>query len=188
MKTITGIILIVLGLISLLFLENYSGRFILYLFIGYVISFGIIGIGALLIGRAFKEEQEELKVKIDSEVDQLKKYGDKIFVDFDKCKIITNNYVEEVETESFNNNQAWEALYDSERNVKKVEVNQARLLFETDRFGKREKFYSPVINKDEITIRFLLAEQKETFIYIDKNGQGRYYFDLSFISKRLNGM
>jgi hypothetical protein len=50
------IVVFLVGLIILLFLDNYSGRFILYPLIGYLISFGIMGIGALLISRAFKEE------------------------------------------------------------------------------------------------------------------------------------
>jgi hypothetical protein len=184
MKTITGIILIIVGLISLLFFENYSGREVLYLLMGYLISFGMIGVGGLLVNGALAEEKRRRDKEKEKLVSKFKANSEKILVDFDKCEIISNNYVEEVETESFNNNQAWEALYDSERNVKKVEVNQARLLFEADRFGTKEKFYSSMICKDEITIRFLLAKQKETFIYIDKNDKDRYYFDLDFIFKR----
>jgi len=180
-KQIIGIILIIVGVIVLLFFDNYPGGIIPYPILWYLLSIVIIGIGVLLIRKSLKQKNEEITNQIENELNRLKKYGDKILVDLDKCEILTNNYVEEIESDSSYTVQRWDALYDSSRNIKKVNVYQTRLLFESNRLGKKEKFYSPTINKDEVTIRFLLALHKNTFIYIDRMYKDKYYFDINFL-------
>ncbi len=184
MKAIIGFILIIAGIVVFLFFSKYSGDSIPYPFLWYLISIAVIGFGILLILNSLKVGNEQNDKTIDDEIDRLKKNGDKITVDLNICEIVTNNYVEERESNSSYRVQAWDALYDSSRNVELVSVNQTVLLFETDRHGNKERFRSPTISKDEITLKFLLDRQQETFIYVDRDNRERYYFDLEFLIEK----
>ena len=137
-----------------------------------------------------KEQQDTDRLK--KLIDDIKTNGEKIKVDFSKCDIKQNNYVEEKEkygTGSYittldieRDIQAWNALTDSTRNTERVQVNQAVLIFDNSHNDKTEKFISRVIPFDRVTLLFKLDKQKETTLYVDKNDRSKYYFDLEFLS------
>jgi hypothetical protein len=49
------------------------------------------------------------------------------------------------------------------------------------RTGEKERFLSPVIPKDKITLSFYLENQKTTTLHVDKTDHTRYYLDLDFL-------
>lgn len=181
MRRITGIILLIIGLVAFLLFYRYSGNLLPYSLLWHTGVIATFGLGTLLILSSSKKDDIDMKSVVANEINRLKQFGDRIKVDFNDCEIVTNNYIKEVATGSSYKVQAFDALYDSNRNIKKVNVNQTVLVFETHRLGRKEKFKSPTIYKDEMTLRFLLARKKETFIYVDRNQKDKYYFDLEFI-------
>ncbi len=183
-KLITGIILINIGLLAFLLFFKYSENITPYTFYWHTGVMATLAFGTFLIRSSLKNDNINLKKVVANEINRLKRFGDKIKVNLDDCEIVTNNYTKDVVTASPYNVQVFDALYDSNRpnrNIKKVNVNQSIIIFETDRLGRKEKFKSLSINKDEITLRFLLAQKKETLIYVDRNQKDKYYFDLEFL-------
>ena len=74
-----------------------------------------------------------------------------------------------------------DAMYDASKNLEQININQTILIFETDHYGQREHFNSSIIDKDELTLKYLMQRQKVTYIYIDKSDRSNYYFDLEFL-------
>lgn len=48
-------------------------------------------------------------------------------------------------------------------------------------FNGRSQTFHTYIDKDELTLQFLFARQKTTYIYVDKLDKNNYYFDLEFL-------
>lgn len=191
-RRITAYLLFGLGFLTVTFFRKYSGTIIPYPFLFWLIGLLMFWGGWALLRwtPTIKELQDTERLK--KLIDDIKTNGEKIKVDFSKCDIKQNNYVEEKEkygTGSYittldieRNIQAWNALTDSTRNTERVQVNQAVLIFENSHNGKTEKFVSRVIPFDRVTLLFKLDKQKETSLYVDKNDRSRYYFDLEFLS------
>jgi len=176
--------MLVLGILTYLFFRHYNGSFIPYPIVWYFGAILMILIGILLIKSAITKGNKEIEDNFKKEIEKFKLNSEKIPVDLNNCLIKTNNYTEQIEKESGYRAQTLDALYDSSKNVESVNVYNAVLIFETEINGQKEKFYSPTINKEEITLRFLLDRQKETFIYVDKGNRKRYYFDIEFLDDK----
>jgi hypothetical protein len=139
------------------------------------ITLGITGL--LLILRNTPIRKTKI---IDSEIYKLKKEGHKIHVDFNECKIISNNYYKEVPRSSDYRAQALDTLFDNKNAVKNVAVLKSRIVFK-DSINNYE-YVSPLIFKDKITISFILDKYKITTLYVDKKEYKHYYFDLDFFN------
>ena len=63
------------------------------------------------------------------------------------------------------------------------DVTQTVILFQypNTRTGQTEKFLSPVLPKDRVTLTFYLDQQQQTTLYVDKTNRSLYYFDLDFL-------
>jgi hypothetical protein len=132
-------------------------------------------------------------------INDLKSNGEKIIVDFSKCEIKENNYTEEREK---TNNQSDFIIPSSEqdiqilnalggsamRNIEQVEVTQSVIVFskQNSRTGFTEKFVSPVIYKDKITLSICLEQQRQTNLYVDNKDRSKYYLDLDFLNLKDN--
>jgi|LakMenEpi03Aug12_release.lakeMendotaPanAssembly.Ray.scaffolds.fasta_scaffold731268_2 hypothetical protein len=191
-RRISAYILFGLGFLTVTFFRKYSGTIIPYPFLFWLIGLLMFWGGWALLRwtPTIKEQQDTDRLK--KLIDDIKTNGEKIKVDFSKCDIKQNNYVEEKEkygTGSYittldieRDIQAWNALTDSTRNTERVQVNQAVLIFDNSHNDKTEKFISRVIPFDRVTLLFKLDKQKETTLYVDKNDRSKYYFDLEFLS------
>jgi hypothetical protein len=73
--------------------------------------------------------------------------------------------------------QAWDVPLTS----RVVEVHESVIVYEHTGPAGKEVFRSDVILKDKATLLFLLAEQRETSIYVDAANRSNYYFDLEFL-------
>jgi hypothetical protein len=125
-----------------------------------------------------KKEKQNFK----SEIDRFKQSADKIKVNLSDCEIISNNYTEQVEKVKSYKAQALDSIYDSGKNIEQVDINQTVIVYKTTQYGQKEQFNSSTINKDRITLNFLLAKHKETYLYVDRNNRQKYYFDIEFLN------
>ncbi|MDR2909899.1 MAG: hypothetical protein LBV47_00825 [Bacteroidales bacterium] len=98
-------------------------------------------------------------------------------VDLTDCEVVSNSWVEEVPRHGNTRLQAYDQMYDPERSVERVGINRSRLVWRDPATGKT--YASPIIAKDDITLKFLLLAQKQTVIYVGDGGI--YYFDLEFL-------
>jgi len=176
-KKILGYLLIITGIVTYLFSQNYSGNFFLYPVFGKSIGIVLLIVGVLLLRIIWVTTKKSEYKNLQTEIDAFKSKADKILVKLDDCKIIMNNYSEHIDTIESNS----ELIFDSIKKNENRNVNQAVLIFEKHRKGQTEKYTSQTIYTDEITLRLLLQKQKETFIYFDKSNRNRYYFDIDFI-------
>lgn len=191
-RRILAYILFGLGFLTVTFFRKYSGTIIPYPFLFWLIGLLMFWGGWLLLRRTLTNKEQQDAERIEKLIGDIKTNGEKIVVDLAKCDIKQNDYVEEREKYGTGNYvttldierdiQAWDALTDSTRNTKKVQVNQAVLIFNNNHNGKTERFVSRVIPFDRVTLLFKLDAQKETTLYVDRNDRNKYYFDLDFLS------
>lgn len=180
-KKAIGIIMIVIGLLILLFFKQYSGVLIPHPVIGFVLGLLLMISGYLTYKKGLAQWYEKKEEDINARILELKQKADKVRVDLSVCEIKTNSYSEQVDKVKNYKAKAFDPLYDSDKSIENINSNEAVLIFETEKYGEKEHYYSPVIYKDEITLRFMLDKQKETYIYIDKENRSNYYFDLEFL-------
>ncbi|MCB0494987.1 MAG: hypothetical protein KDC79_02530 [Cyclobacteriaceae bacterium] len=140
------------------------------------------GIGFYLLKFLNKREENTAFAEFDQWRKELKASGTAVEVNFDQCEIKSNAYREEIEkgysyTSKY---MALDALV-SHDNTEYNTVNQSVIVFNTDYKGESVTFYSPLLNKEQTTLEFLLADKKSTKIYIDSSDRDNYYFDLEFI-------
>jgi len=188
MRIILAIIFSFIGLLILLFFGRYSGDVIKY-------SNWYPVLGLVLLASSFfliryenhklimPKRRKKIKLKRDSKSNknQYKKH----VIQYEYIDIIANDYYEEQEIygeSGFGNKiNMLNALTDETRNVKIVHINQCRLLYEQTLNGKKLEYFSEIIKKDKITISFILENQKEIDLYINKRNNRDFYFDLTFI-------
>ena len=190
MKRIIGIILIVIGALSSLFLKNYNGDIIpfptLLFFLGLIIL--LIGIWLQFSGKS--KDERILKSKMQEEINRLKQTGRIVNVDFKDCEIESNNYYNEIsKTDNYimpdrikYKIQAWDSIFDSGNAVENVEINQSRIVYKDKNSNTNETYVSGIISKDKITLSFYLDKFEKTKIYVDKDDKELYYFDLEFLN------
>lgn len=111
-KSIIGVILIVLGLLSLLFFRNYRGEYISYPLIWNLGGIFILLIGFWLIKKVVSRKDKEMEEEIVREKEKFKQNVEKILVNFDNCKIKSNNYTEQIEKDKNYRVKTLDALYD----------------------------------------------------------------------------
>jgi hypothetical protein len=114
----------------------------------------------------------------------LKSTGIIVPVDLTSCNVKSNNWTTEVER--YNSPRVVllnEISGHGDKNVERVESNVSRIEYTCDFNGRPRTFLSPTIAKDKITLQLLLEMQKETAIYVDRDDNQYYYFDLEFIDQ-----
>jgi hypothetical protein len=126
-------------------------------------------------------------------IDHLKTDGDRIPVDLNNCDIRSHDYREPKAAHGAENllvdltvNSEFRALMnhlDDPGGTGMQNVQQSVIVFShvNPKTGTTERFLSPIIAKDKITLSFYLDRQKQTSLYIDKSNRNLYYFDLDFL-------
>ena len=133
-------------------------------------------IGHLVDKRNFKDANKEYEIKGERQ----KSKSRKIRVDLSKGEVECNSSNERVESNKPENiHSTWEGVYPSKNTVTNIQKSECILVFEMDWKGKPFRFESYMIFKDEITLSFLLEQQKVIDLYIKPNGE--YFFDLDFL-------
>ena len=199
MKILISFLFIVSGLLLITFFRIYSGEANHYPFLFWMTGLILMIAGGFILYLHVKTTELTQEKVANTIINDLKLKGEKIIVDFSQCEIKGNNYTEERE---ITNNQSDLIIPSSEqdiqilnalgggamRNIEQVEVTQSVIVFskQNSRSGLTEKFVSPVIYKDKITLSFHMEQQKETNLYVDKKDRSKYYFDLNFLNNKDN--
>jgi len=140
----------------------------------YLLSIGIMlmiipGVAVFLSVRA-------ANLEVISDRMRLKKTGVRIPVDLTKCEIRANNWT--TETERYGDS---DILLSTTISGDADNHSFCRVVFKCDYNGKSRTFLSSPVEKDKVTVMLLFEMQKETAIYVDRNDDRYYYFDLEFL-------
>ena len=149
-------------------------------------GFILVGIGVFILIPLLNKEISKAENDYNKWKHNLFINGIKREIDLNHCKIKYNNFKEEIteDDDSYKIRSNYEHLdhFITGKDLREFkEVKQSVIIAETDFNGTKTKFYSPIIDKDPISLQFLLADKKKTFIYIDRYNSSNYYFDLDFI-------
>jgi hypothetical protein len=180
MKSFLGFIFTRAGIVSLLLAATYALSSMTFPLIWVIGSIAIIGVGIFLT-RFSDNFSREIKARR-REIQRLKVSGEKIKVDLTKCEVLGNSYSEE-QVISHSQLAGLSSISNPDSNIRRVSVKQSVFECKFEVNGETLTFQSPTLNKDRITLQFLLEHQKETYIYIDKGNPDNWYFDLEFLEQ-----
>ncbi len=188
-KRIIAYIFFGCGLITTIYFGYYTGTTIKDKVIFY-----FIGLICFLIGwislRSNARTRDKGGKQIMKMINQLKESGEKIRVELAKCEIKSNDYSEEKDrypsgilaTSYERDVQVWNYILGDEiKNTEMVDIYQSVLIYQSTYMNKDKTFISGIIPIEHTTLLFKLDNQKDTFIYIDKQDPSKYYFDLDFL-------
>ena len=105
-----------------------------------------------------------------------KKYSIKIKVDLDHCELITSNFLKS--GINFSEITPYGTYIDRQA-LTSVSQTASKAIYIRFQKGDVVYFAGPIY-KDEISIRVLFIQKKETEIYVDQTS-GKYLFDLNFL-------
>jgi hypothetical protein len=165
------------------YFSHYTGTVIPMPFLFRIASWIIGLIGFCLIFSVFRNRGKSIDKEIAAWKSNLKLNGEKILINLTDCEVKENFYFDEVEKVHSSRAQTYNAMTGQDyRNVEKRSRYATVIIYRytNSKTGESEKFISPIIEKDKISLGFLLSAKKETFIYIDRNDPGNYFFDLDF--------
>jgi hypothetical protein len=182
--------LFVLGVVTLTFFRHYTGTLIPYPWIFLLLGLGMFLAGYLLLRYPLTSKDKTTARKVRHMIDDLKANGEKIRVDFKDCHIRGHEYSEAVEKpESYlvglTGAGALTAVMNHLENptgMRDIRQSVIEFQYADSRMGKVEKFVSPILAKDDITLSFYLDRQQHTTLYVDKSNRALYYFDLDFLN------
>lgn len=193
LKRIVAYTLFVLGFITIVFFRHYTGGLIPYPWIFFIIGFGMFLGGYFLLRYSAPATSKADLAKLRQLIDHLKTNGDRIRVDLNSCDIRGHDYREAKAAHGADNllvdltvSAEFRALMnhlDDPGGTGMQNVQQSVIVFSrvNPKTGTTERFLSPIIAKDKITLLFYLDRQKQTTLYVDKSDRGLYYFDLDFL-------
>ena len=170
---VAALILLLLDGLVWLFFRHYHGNLISHRWIFYLGGslLGLIGCFLLVLAASTAKrtaDQRQSRVIAD-----LKANGEKILVDLDACEIRGNDYTETIEVQHIQR--------PSDFITEDVQQSVFIFQYENTHTGTLERFVSPVIPKDKITLSFYLDRQRQTTLYVNKTDRSHYYFDLKFL-------
>jgi hypothetical protein len=186
--------LFVLGLLTATFFRHYSGSLIPYPWVFFVLGLVMFLAGYLLLRYSPAPKEKAALNRVRRLIADLKENGERIRVDFDTCQIRGHSYREARPSHGADSllttltvGETLTSLLDHLDNaggdgLRNVQQSVIVFQYENDRTGAKEKFISPVIAKDEISLSFYLDQQKHTTLYVDKTNRDFYYFDLGFLN------
>jgi hypothetical protein len=193
LKKIASYFLIGLAFIVIAFFRKYTGNVIPYPFLFYLFGFLLFIAGFLLLRSDRLSSQIKSRKELEKTITELRMNGDKISVDFSQCEIKENNYLVENDKSDYvpsrtNIIEGFATLLKKSGDLRpdQTEVEQSVLIYlhQNQTTGTVERFISPVISKDKISLSFYLDQQKQTTLYVDKKDRSKYYFDLVFLFKQ----
>ena len=181
-RQIIAYIVIIVGVLGTIFFGNYTGfEHTVRLVLWYV--FILINIlGLYLWVNAFINRKKKRDKRAEGIIKYLKEDGEKILVDLSKCEIKENDYTMQADRLSLGKTAVLDAMYDSSKNIKSIDINQCVLIYIHSHNGVDEKFISPIIARTRDDLRIKLYLVKTTSIYVNKNDRSKYYFDLDFLN------
>jgi len=171
---IAAFVLLLLGSLVSLFFRHYHGNMISHPWIFYLGGILLGLIGSFLLVLAGSTAERATSQKRSRLIADLEANGEKILVDLNACEIKGNDYTETIEITHVH----------APTDFITGDVEQSVFIFqhEDTRTGKLERFVSPIIQKDKITLSFYFDRQRQTTLYVNKTDRSHYYFDLNFLA------
>jgi hypothetical protein len=112
----------------------------------------------------------------------LRNKGLKVKVDFNKCEIITSNYIlPKVESRNSLLHYCNSLFFPNYKTQK--EISAVRLKFIAKISNKDISFISKPFRMDVKNLEIYLFNYKRTFIYVNKNNYNDFFFDVDFLKK-----
>ena len=149
------------------------GFFVFYIGLNGNLLFFWIGIAILFLYYVWylisKSKLRKSRLKIEDEVQILKKQGEKIKVNLENVKIISNSWQQEVRKTSKYEDEDF--LVDIHKNFVEIKIT----------YKGRTIDYSFYIDMDTTTLELHFALKKETFLYVDLKDKEKMYLDLEFL-------
>lgn len=155
----------------------------MYIFITFLLV--VIGLSVALLARRKMDGQpliQEDPRKVRQLLEDFKQRARKVKVNLRECEVLSNSYSEDHLKSNNWRVQALDSLTgDGLSNVQQVNVNQSRVVFNTQFGAQKLAYSSPAISMDRTTLLLKLDIQNETTLYVDPGDQSKYYFDLEFL-------
>ena len=136
---------------------------------------GIIGGYLVFIGKRQKLNKKTL-IHADT-VERLKQNGEKIILNTANCEVKENNYYEEVVNKKIGRGAVADALYDPNRNVRQVYIEQTAIIYFYQKGSKRIRLTSQTFPYNAETLRKFL-EKSSVVLYIDRYNKNEYAFTI----------
>jgi hypothetical protein len=192
LKAISGGILLLVGALITLFFRHYTGTIIPHPWICWLLGLALLSLGIFLIRSSRDDDDKTSKDQLYKAIADLKNLGERIDVDLKSCSIRTSESLEpdpgkQVDLTMFYilapTGLLSMATFIKDRKQETIGVLRSVIIFNyvNPRTGETEKFVSPIILKDEISLSFYLDRQQRTTLYVDKTNRSRYYLDLDFL-------
>lgn len=189
---IIGLFLILVGAIVTLFFRHYTGTIIPYPWLCLLIGLASLATGIYLVRASTTSEDKTARKKLYQSIAELRSTGERIEVDLRACSIRTSESLESDPGKQIDLTMFYliapSGLYslstfikDRPEEVRGVLRSMIIFSYVNSRTGQTEKFISPIILKDEVSLSFYLDRQQRTTLYVDKTNRSRYYFDLDFL-------
>ncbi len=142
----------------------------------------LVGMSIVLLRAYFKiKKQRDVKPPSNS---ALKGSPIKIKVKLDECEVISHDVVNDDDASSIPSRiDIIDSVYPGNYNEKSGSTASALLYRYKNADGSIKKYYSAVIYTSPDSLRYALLKYTETFIYINPNDPGDYYFDLEFLQR-----
>ena len=170
-----GYTLCCIGFIGYGYFNHYKGSLIPYSTFWVIVSI-IIGLIGVYI--AYRKPQTLKQERINEELlERLKQNGEKIIMDKDTCEIRENNYYEEEINEDMSRSQAFDALYDPNRNYKQNYIEQSAIIYYYNSGGKKYRMTSQSFPFNAEQLSHYVWE-RAVILYVNRANKAEYAFEL----------
>jgi predicted membrane metal-binding protein len=186
MNKLLGYSLMGIGLLGFFFFLKYKGAVIPVKELWFVLSIFVLIAGAYFLAKhklqQLSSQRNYSNINRLSEIERLKRTGDKIRVTLDNAEVKSRSYKQEIINQGLPSRmEMLDALYDSNRNYKTQEVQQTYILFYKQYSGKTYKFVSQATTQSADALKRYIDEQKGIELYIDPKNPTIFYFDLPYV-------
>lgn len=174
------------GLLAFFFFLNYKGATIPLKELWFVVSIFIIIAGGYFFAKyklqKLNDQHKDSNRDRLTEIEQLKRTGDKVRVTLDNAEVKSRNYQKEIINDGIPSRiEMLDSLYDSNRNYKTEEIRQTYIVCYKNYGGKMYKFVSQATTQNEDVVKRYIDSQKGIDLYIDAKNPANYYFDLPYL-------
>lgn len=177
MRTISGLLLIIIALFGTIFFRRYNGSVIPYPGLWYLffIVLGLLGVWILF--SAAGRIKRIVSQHMNSEIEKLKLNAEKIELNFDKCEFKNGSFSHLVEDPTMSTVKLFApgSLTSIDTTVTE-NVIQSYLIYTDTINGENCKFISQSFPFDETTLKFYVLNQNIT-LYVDRYDKKKYLFD-----------
>lgn len=179
MKTVIGLVLVVVSFLGSLFFRHYNGSMIPYPTV-WGVSFIVLGLlGFWLVYISIRKVKNVVETHINSEIEKLKSSAEKIELNFDKCEFKSGSFSHEVEDKNISAVKFFApgSLVSNIDTTSTENVIRSYLTYTDTIDGELCKFISQAFPFDQVTLKFYVLNNTIS-LYIDRFDRAKYLFDL----------